>query len=58
MSDPISQHGAETLAEIFVDTATLTTRAFMPRLLRGPGAVVSMEGGDSSNHEYFPDSKA
>ena len=46
MSDPISQHGVETLAEIFVDTATLTTRAFMPRLLRGQGAVVSMEGGD------------
>ena len=56
--------GDETVAgfqyspEIFVDTATLTTRAFMPRLLRGQGAVVSMEGGDSRNHEYFPDSKA
>lgn len=58
MSDPISQHGVETLAEVFVDTATLTTRAFMPRLLRGQSAVVSMEGGDSSNHGYFPDSKA
>lgn len=58
MSDPIPQHGVETLAEIFVDTATLTTRAFMPRLLRGQGAVVSMEGGDGSNLEYFPDSRA
>ena len=30
--------------------------AFEP--LRQPGAVVSMEGGGSSNHDYFPDSKA
>lgn len=30
MSDPIPQHGVETLAEIFVDTATLTTRADSP----------------------------
>ena len=58
MSDPTPQHGVETLAEVFVDTATLTTRAFMPRLLLGQGAVVSMEGGDGSNHEDFPDSRA